>query len=98
MNLKSHYEPKILSFLRDHLFVTTRVHITDGNFLIGATFDSDRSRHLFFQPKQIGFGAAGRFSTFFDMFWHLFTLVSCFVFWGLRKSRGKKKSSGIAAV
>ena len=41
-----------MSFLRDHLFVTTRVHIKDGNFLIGAPFVSDRPRHLFFRPKK----------------------------------------------
>ena len=40
------------SFFRVHLFVTTRVAIKDGNFLIGATFDSDRPRHLFFRPNK----------------------------------------------
>ena len=77
MNLKSHYEPKILSFLRDHLFVTTRVHIKDGNFLIGAISDSDRSRHLFVPTPKIGFGAVGHFRTLFDM------IVVLFVFFCL---------------
>ena len=68
MNLKSHYEPKILFFLRDHLFVTTRVAIKDGNFLISAIFDSDRPRHLFFRPTKTGFGAVVRFLTCVDLF------------------------------
>ena len=42
----------IPSFLRDHLFVTTRVAVRDGNFLIGAPFVSDRPRHLFFRPNK----------------------------------------------
>ena len=62
-----------------NLFVNTRVHIKDGNFLVGATFDSDRSRHLLFPTQQIGFGAGGRFWTFFDLFRVFF---SCFVFGG----------------
>ncbi len=39
-------------FLRDHLFVTKRVAVRDGNFLIGASFFSDRPRHLLFRPKK----------------------------------------------
>ena len=57
----------IPSFLRDHLFVTTRVAVRDGNFLIGAPFVSDRPRHFFFPTQQIGFGAGGRFWTFSDI-------------------------------
>ena len=49
-------------FLRDHLFVTKRVAVRVGNFLIGASFFSDRPHHFWFRPKKIGFGAAGHFS------------------------------------
>ena len=63
--------PKIPSFLRDHLFVTTRVATRDGNFLIGAPFVSDRPRHLFFRPNKSVLGpvdVVGPFSTIFVIF------------------------------
>ena len=75
--------------MRDHLFVTTRVHIKDGNFLIGAPFDSDRSRHLVVRPKKSVLGAPDvfrPFSTFLGIFSCLFHV---FVWGGLRKSREK---------
>ena len=59
------------SFFRVHLFVTTRVAIKDGNVLIGAIFDSDRPRHLFFRPKKSVLGPSDVFrpcSTFFSLF------------------------------
>ena len=59
----------IPSFFRVHLFVTTRVAIKDGNFLIGAIFDSDRPRHLFFRPNKSVLGPPDvfrPFSTFFS--------------------------------
>ena len=59
------------SFFRVHLFVTTRVAIKDENFLIGAPFDSDRPRHLFFRPKKSVLGppgVSGHVSTIFVFF------------------------------
>ena len=82
----SQYAP----FLRDHLFVTTRVHIKDGNFLIGAPFVSDRPRHLFFRPKTSVLGPVdvfGPFSTIFEF-------SSGFFLGGLHKSRNTKVFCG----
>ena len=39
-------------FLRDHLFVTKRVAVRVGNFLIGASFFSDRPPHFMFLLKK----------------------------------------------
>ena len=58
-------------FLRDHLFVTKRVAVRVGNFLIGAPFVSDRPRHLFFRPNKSVLGPLdvfGPFSTFLANF------------------------------
>ena len=90
MNLKSHYEPKILSFLRDHLFVTTRVAIKDGNFLIGAISDSDRPRHLFFRPKKSVLGPPDVFRPFSTLFDRFFISVRVFFSGGRHKSCQKK--------
>ena len=48
--------------------------------------------------EKIGFGAGGRFSTFFDRFFDIFSFFFMFVFWGDCANPGKKKFSGIAAV
>ena len=73
-----------------NLFVTTRVHVKDGNFLIGAPFDSDRPRHLFFRPTK---SVLGRWICF-DICRHCLTCFAfpfMFVVWGgLRKSRKKQ--------
>ena len=45
-------------------------------------------------PKKIGFGAAGPFSTFFDLFHDSFHVF----FWATAQILEQKKFSGIAAV
>ena len=81
---------KIPSFFRVHLFVTTRVATRDGNFLIGAPFDSDRPRHLFFRPKKLVLGPVDVFRSFSTFFGH-FHVFFMFFFWGDCANPGKKK-------
>ena len=50
------------SFLRDRLFVTKRVAVRVGNFLIGAFFFFRSTPSSSFPTQKIGFGAAGPFS------------------------------------
>ena len=80
------------SFLRDHLFVTTRVAVRDGNFLIGAPFVSDRPRHLFFRPKKSVLGPLDLFTPFLN-FLTKQNMFFLFFFWGGTPQILKKKNN-----
>ena len=85
--------PKAAPFLRDHLFVTKRVAVRDGNFLIGAPFVSDRPRHLFFRPNKSVLGPVDVFVPFLS-FHDIFFIVSRCCFVGERpNSWGNKKNN-----
>ena len=86
-------EGGIPSFLRDHLFVTTRVAVRDGNFLIGAPFVSDRPRHLFVRPKKSVLGPLDLFVPFLSFYEFLFLYFFQFVFGGDTQHPEKKKNN-----
>ena len=82
----------IPSFLRDHLFVTTRVAVRDGNFLIGAPFVSDRPRHLLFRPKKSVLGPLDLFNPFLNFLTKTNNFF-LFLFLGERPKSWKKKNN-----